>query len=556
MRGIAGGVIALALAWCAPAMADRYASPTGSGTACTSVAPCSISQAIGSAPTNDIVHVASGTYTVGVGILKSGNLQVVGDSPRPEIDFSSGGLELTGTTGQTAMKNVKIVASSNAPAAIVADSAGGLMEHVVAQSTGGTGCGIEGDHSILRDSYCLSTNGAGMSITQANSTSSTSVSIVNVTALGGSAGFSLASGGGGPYSATIANSIMRATLGTDVLVTTSGASVTLALTHDNYATATSTGGVLNINDDGSKQSSPPVFANSGDVHQAPTSPTIDAGSAAPTGFGATDLDGDSRVVGALPDIGADEYVAPTATTGTATAVADTQATLNGIVNSHGPAGTASFEIGTTATYGTTLPAGSVGAGSGDVPVSANATGLAAGTTYHVRADITVGGTTIHGADQTFTTTGGTAPAGGVSTTTGGGGGTPSGGSVADTTAPVLGGLSLTHRVFAIASGLTALAAAHPKGTVIRLTVSEAATVALKVQRAVPAHRRRTRYVAVATLTRGVLAGRSAIRFTGRIGTAALSKTLRPGRYRLIAVATDAAGNRSDPERTSFTVVRR
>lgn len=47
-------------------------------------------------------------------------------------------------------------------------------------------------------------------------------------------------------------------------------------------------------------------------------------------------------------------------------------------------------------------------------------------------------------------------------------------------------------------------------------------------------------------------GTNSFRFTGRLRRHAL----RPGRYRLVAVATDAAGNRSAPKRTSFRIVRR
>ncbi|HEU5110106.1 MAG TPA: hypothetical protein VFT95_16310 [Micromonosporaceae bacterium] len=46
-------------------------------------------------------------------------------------------------------------------------------------------------------------------------------------------------------------------------------------------------------------------------------------------------------------------------------------------------------------------------------------------------------------------------------------------------------------------------------------------------------------------------GTSRVRFTGRIG----KRALRPGRYRAVLTATDAAGNRSAPRTTRFRVVR-
>ena len=63
-----------------------------------------------------------------------------------------------------------------------------------------------------------------------------------------------------------------------------------------------------INDLGSNQSADPLFANAagGDFHQLAGSPTIDAGTADPfNGF--SDFDGQPRLIGAAPDIGADEF---------------------------------------------------------------------------------------------------------------------------------------------------------------------------------------------------------------------------------------------------------
>jgi hypothetical protein len=46
-----------------------------------------------------------------------------------------------------------------------------------------------------------------------------------------------------------------------------------------------------------------------------------------------------------------------------------------------------------------------------------------------------------------------------------------------------------------------------------------------------------------------LAGANIFRFTGRLG----GKRLAPASYRLVAVATDAAGNRSGPVRRPFRI---
>jgi hypothetical protein len=101
--------------------------------------------------------------------------------------------------------------------------------------------------------------------------------------------------------------------------------------------------------------------------------------------------------------------APTAATGSATAITATGATLNGVVSANGAATTVPFEYGTTIAYG---GAGSplaaiespLSSGSTDAPVSAMLGGLACGTTYHFRVDADNGiGGTISGSDQTFAT---------------------------------------------------------------------------------------------------------------------------------------------------------
>ena len=136
---------------------------------------------------------------------------------------------------------------------------------------------------------------------------------------------------------------------------------------------------------------------------------------------------------------------------------------------------------------------------------------------------------------------------------------------ADVTAPVLAGARLSRTRFAVGARATALTAVR-RGTVLRFTSSEAAALRLKVQRARPGRRRAgrcvrvrvrparracTAYVRRATLGRTIGAGAGRVAFSGRIGRTAL----RPGRYRLVLRAVDAAGNRSAAVRLAFRVVR-
>ena len=96
---------------------------------------------------------------------------------------------------------------------------------------------------------------------------------------------------------------------------------------------------------------------------------------------------------------------PTVTTGTASAVTQTSATLGASVNPNGgEASECKLEYGTSTSYGSSTSCSPApGSGSTPVPVSAAITGLAANTTYHFRITATNAGGTSYGTDQTFTT---------------------------------------------------------------------------------------------------------------------------------------------------------
>ncbi len=152
---------------------------------------------------------------------------------------------------------------------------------------------------------------------------------------------------------------------------------------------------------------------------------------------------------------------------------------------------------------------------------------------------------------------------------GGGDPPPAGGAgsspALDTQAPLIGRFRATPSLFALARAATPVAAALPHGTRFRYSLSEPARITLKLQRALPGRRaggrcvapsprlrqakRCTRYVGVGTLRRSAANGANSIRFSGRIG----KRALRPGRYRAVIAATDAAGNRSPLRTASFRI---
>jgi hypothetical protein len=94
---------------------------------------------------------------------------------------------------------------------------------------------------------------------------------------------------------------------------------------------------------------------------------------------------------------------PGASTGSATSISQTAATLNGAVDPHGQSASYHFDYGTTSSYGTSTPGSSAGSGTASQPVSADITGLTPGATYHFRIVATNASGTTYGSDQTFTT---------------------------------------------------------------------------------------------------------------------------------------------------------
>jgi hypothetical protein len=104
------------------------------------------------------------------------------------------------------------------------------------------------------------------------------------------------------------------------------------------------------------------------------------------------------------DIGAYQASPPTATTGDATALTATGATVAASVVANDPSASVAFQYGTTASYGSSVTSSSSPAGVTATGVSASLTGLAPATTYHYRVVATNRDGTTSGIDQTFTTT--------------------------------------------------------------------------------------------------------------------------------------------------------
>lgn len=139
--------------------------------------------------------------------------------------------------------------------------------------------------------------------------------------------------------------------------------------------------------------------------------------------------------------------------------------------------------------------------------------------------------------------------------------------VSDLIAPVLSLPTLSPRTFRAARRGASIAAVRT-GTTLTYTLSEPARVRFTVQKRRhlsrvcrqqvaqrSRHRTGTRCRRFITLRgsffKASAAGTTRLRFRGRLR----GRTLRPGSYRLVARATDAAGNRSTPVRPTFRIVR-
>ena len=94
---------------------------------------------------------------------------------------------------------------------------------------------------------------------------------------------------------------------------------------------------------------------------------------------------------------------PTATTGSATSVTQSSATLNGTVNPNGQSTTYYFRYGTTTAYGVQTTPASAGSGTTPVAIHRTISGLNGNTTYHYQLVAKNSAGKTFGADQTLTT---------------------------------------------------------------------------------------------------------------------------------------------------------
>jgi uncharacterized protein YkwD len=342
--------------------ADRFVVVGGSGsvlnTTCPADNPCSLDHALAIPllPGDEVIagpgdyDLGSGGVTVPAGVM----LRAADGQPPPRIAGSPPTGATVTAAGPAATLSRLRVSNATPGGPAVSLATGAVMRASSAWGQGANGIGVE-------------------------ATGTPGPTLHNVTAVGSpNEGVGIASAAVGP-----------ALTGTDVIaegatdLDATGGAPTFTLTNSNFDSAPSGVTVLGAGN----QPAEPSLADpaNGDFHEATGSPTIDTGVADPLA-GLVDLDGDSRLLGLAPDIGADEYIShlPSASTGGALDIVSTGATLTGSVNPNGLPTSYHFDYGSGLAYGQSTPTEDAGAGTASTPVTAPLTGLTPGSIVHYR----------------------------------------------------------------------------------------------------------------------------------------------------------------------------
>ena len=329
-RSVLLSLLALLLFPAVASAADRYASPTGSGAACSQASPCSLTTAIEgpAAADGDNVIVGSGTYNQTTDLNATDALRIEARTPsdRPVILVSSHDGLILDNSGATA-SDLIIVSSGAGAGLLVFD---GTAARIEAQATepAGSGCSIYG--GTITDSLCWATAGGyGVGVFSGGTGSHVTGSGVlrNVDALSyqpGGQGIYVLTAGGFDFTLNVKNTIAGGGLA-DIATETDSApftGATVSARYSNYGSGavTHTGTGAQVLDAGNNQSNIPLFMDplTGDFRQFEGSPTIDQGTTS-GGVSATAYDGQPRklngsqsrcpAVNGPPDIGYDEFAA-------------------------------------------------------------------------------------------------------------------------------------------------------------------------------------------------------------------------------------------------------
>jgi hypothetical protein len=291
----------------------RHAAPAGVSLICSEPAPCSLRTAVESAAVGDEVVLAPGEYPPLASDLNAvAQLDVHGASRSPRAVIVLSGAARVRLDGGERLSDVDVVSSGWDSAVTI--NGGATAERVRIAVTATSAYGAEIYTGSLLDSSVLASGPTSVAVQTLPNGLTVTATLRNDTILApgrGSVAYSVAQiAASGGTTANVANTILLGE-GTDLATSSGGGSSTVDvnLDHDNL---TSTTGLPGHRHDlgGNQSGTPPLLVNvaSGDLHQLPSSPTVDAGLDADAN-GSLDVDGDARRVGAT-DIGADELVPP------------------------------------------------------------------------------------------------------------------------------------------------------------------------------------------------------------------------------------------------------
>ena len=315
----------------------RYASPTGEFdfSDCTSpdpmadisIRPCTLERAVETvAVDSDEVIVAPGDYSLfiddlPVDITKAISVHGADGQARPRI--IAAGI-VPGVVVNNPGASLRRVAIDYTGGPVALDQVSGLVEQVVARSSGDMACRLRNDVT-LRDSVCWDDGFLGIGARVESVAGVHTANLRNVTAVAtgsNSFGLDVRAVTTGVQQNLVAKNVIADGVIFDVsaLAAASGTVATASLSTSNYSSefeqeeSSATASVTDPGTGVGNQTAPPLFTDAGLglFHQAPGSPTIDAGAAADL-LGSADIDAEPRTMGTAPDIGADEFV-PTSTT--------------------------------------------------------------------------------------------------------------------------------------------------------------------------------------------------------------------------------------------------
>ena len=197
--------------------AQRYASPSGSGSACKQMSPCAIQIAASGADMGDEVIVAPGDYSPpGSVITAVPNVYIHGvlGQPMPRIHFTAGFLGIITSGDRGSWLSVDATTS----AALETEN-GGSADMIVSHVTGANAQACY-DYSTLTDSVCWESgaNGTGAEA-QTGTTDTITMRNVTLEATGsGGIGARIQADTGGNVTANLTNVIARGTSGDLTLV--------------------------------------------------------------------------------------------------------------------------------------------------------------------------------------------------------------------------------------------------------------------------------------------------------------------------------------------------